>query len=151
MITRWQEVSKQVADSLGLDPDKVKKRIQQLAKVTEEHLNDPTVMETDVFGIGTFCARYGRIKRSIAFKKARLRIKLKYRDLAKIRGESLKMEIINKSIFKLQSQIDVLEEFLRLKGVIYDSGGREVWSKNRRTEKNNKPTKRAKKKKCTDE
>lgn len=65
MISRWKDVAKKTAEELGIPEEEVIEYIEYVARKTAEHASHPTAMETDVFGLGAFCASYGKLKKVI--------------------------------------------------------------------------------------
>ena len=72
MISRWKDVAKKTAEELGLPEEEVIEYILYTAKKIAEHASHPTAMETDVFGLGAFCASYGKLVKTIPHHERRI-------------------------------------------------------------------------------
>ena len=125
MITRWTEVARRTAERLGLPYEVVKAAIEDMAKTTAAPAKDPTVMETDCMGLGVLELRYGKLLKRIPHLRASIAIRERYMARQKERGlpeDLVKVEKHLIAIPEYEKNIEVFEEFIRLKGLMYGKG-----------------------------
>jgi hypothetical protein len=127
MITRWEEICRKVADRLELEYDQVIEIVQDMAQKTSDHASHPTVMETDLLGIGSLQARYGKLQ---ARQKLMPHISRNKKKWMKMHEES-GLSKAEKAKEKLSKEISLIERdelvfcaLLRQKEDIYKAGGR---------------------------
>lgn len=65
MISTWETVAKKVAEKLGIEESLVKEHILEIARNTIKHLENPDVLEYEVFGIFYLVASHPKINKSI--------------------------------------------------------------------------------------
>lgn len=127
MITRWDEISDRTADKLGLPREMVRAAILDMATKTAEHASHPTVLETDLLGIGTLESRYGKLIKRVQALKTGIAVKEKYLNRYRSRGlpsNKAPAEKLERDIEIYLKDIEVFEEFIEQKNAIYNSRGR---------------------------
>jgi hypothetical protein len=130
MITRWETIAERTAERLKLPVEQVKEIILDMAKKTAAHASHPTVMETDLLGIGVLKTRMGKLQaRLIALPRIignRKRLVKKYTEF----GNTTKVEQLLNDIKLMEKDILVFTEILALKQDIYEVYGRNNYMTN---------------------
>ncbi len=127
MITRWTEIAKRAAEKLGVTQSQVKAAMEDYAKKIAEHASHPTVLETDLLGIGTLECRYGKLIKRVEHLKGIIRVRERLRDGPESRGKPRIQEIRDRhdgAIASMRRDIEVFEEFIAQKHDIYTAFGR---------------------------
>jgi hypothetical protein len=127
MITRWQDISKRVANKLGVSEAAVKAALEDMAKKIAAHASHPSVMETDLFGVGTLKCTYGKLIKRVESLKRIIRVRERFRDGPARRGKTVPQEVRdrhNDFIIMVQKDIETFNEFIAQKNDIYLAKGR---------------------------
>ena len=127
MITRWETIADRVADRLKLPKEVVREALTDMAQKTIDHAKHPTVMETDIFGIGCIQARYGKMLTRVPHLQTKIFYRNQYAeryekegtDVATIKAGELRDEVaeMGRDIERIQGLIDQKKD-------IKDAGGR---------------------------
>ena len=120
MVSRWQDVAKKAAEKLGVDPDTYTQYIEDWGKIIQSHASKPTVMETDVFGVGYFKASFGKITKEL--QTLRVKLDIRQRRLKRYENRDVDLEPMKKLISNVEEDIQILETFLGEKDTIAKEG-----------------------------
>jgi hypothetical protein len=127
VITRWEEIVERAAKNLGVPYEQVRDVVLEMASNTEKHLIHPSLMETDLLGIGHLEIRYGKAQKRIPYLRRIINVKKMYADRCRQRAypeDLIKAEMFDADIAVIERDIDFLTGILELKQDIYDNFGR---------------------------
>jgi hypothetical protein len=124
MMTRFQEVIAKTAASLELPYEVVFEHIMDIAQRTQNQLENPKTMEVDLFGIGALEIRYSKALRKQIELKNRIAYARRHEAAQTLQPATLEKRLDRIEVF--EEILESLDKIVKMKGIIKDSGGRQL-------------------------